>query len=279
MKRLHWIFGTAALALCLAGCDGDRKAARERLDKARTLYETGDFLGARSEIDSVRTLYPKEVDALREALTLSREVEMGEARRNIAYCDSLLPIKRKEAEELTKGFTFEKDSLYEEVGHYVWRGQTIERNLQRCYVRSRVSERGEMSLASVYYGGRAIDHTGIRLSLDDGQFSQTPNIPYDGGLNYRFKDMGATTEVVTYEGANGQQTIKFIYDNRDRRIRVEYTGGRPYVIYMADADKRAIAATYDLATVLSDVESMRRLKEKSEKQIVYLEAKLAEGMR
>ena len=253
MKRLHWIFGTAALALCLAGCDGDRKAARERLDKARTLYETGDFLGARSEIDSVRALYPKEVDALREALTLSREVEMGEARRNIAYCDSLLPIKRKEAEELTKGFTFEKDSLYEEVGHYVWRGQTIER--------------------------RAIDHTGIRLSLDDGQFSQTPNLPYDGGLNYRFKDMGATTEVVTYEGANGQQTIKFIYDNRDRRIRVEYTGGRPYVIYMADADKRAIAATYDLATVLSDVESMRRLKEKSEKQIVYLEAKLAEGMR
>ena len=107
MKRLHWIFGTAALALCLAGCDGDRKAARERLDKARTLYETGDFLGARSEIDSVRALYPKEVDALREALTLSREVEMGEARRNIAYCDSLLPIKRKEAEELTKGFTIE----------------------------------------------------------------------------------------------------------------------------------------------------------------------------
>lgn len=102
---------------------------------------------------------------------------------------------------MKKGFAFEKDSVYEEIGNYIWKQQTIERNVQRCYVRCGVNEEGEMYLASVYYGGRPIEHTGIKLSLKDGQFAETASIPYDGGLNYRFKDMGSTTEVVTYKGS------------------------------------------------------------------------------
>ena len=259
MRVKGWIFGVAALALVVCGCDGDGKAARARLDKAREMYAANDLFGAKNEIDSIRALYPKEVDVLRESLSLMREVELREAERNIAYCDSLLPIKEAEAAELTKGF---------------WKQQTIERNVQRCYIRCGVSEKGEMYLTSVYFGGHPIEHTGIRLSLKDGQFATTASIPFDGGLNYRFKDMGNTTEVVTYKGENGMEAIKFIYVNQKERIKVEYTGGKPYVIYIADGDKRAIAATYDLATVLSDVENMRTLKAKSEKKIAYLKAKL-----
>ena len=171
-----------------------------------------------------------------------RQVEVKEAERNIAFCDSLLPIKLEEVEGLKKGFAFEKDSVYEEIGNYIWKQQTIERNVQRCYVRCGVNEEGEMYLASVYYGGRPNEHTGIKLSLKDGQFAETASIPYDGGLNYRFKDMG----------------------------------GKPYIIYMADADKKAIVNTFNLATVLSDIKSMNTLKEKSEKKIAYLKNKLEE---
>ena len=205
-----------------------------------------------------------------------RQVEVKEAERNIAFCDSLLPIKLEEVEVLKKGFAFEKDSVYEEIGNYIWRQQTIERNVQRCYVRCGVNEEGEMYLASVYYGGRPIEHTGIKLSLKDGQFAETASIPYDGGLNYRFKDMGSTTEVVTYKGEHCVDAVKFIYDNEKERIKVEYTGGKPYIIYMADADKKAIVSTFNLATVLSDIKSMNTLKEKSEKKIAYLKNKLEE---
>ena len=197
MNRFLLISITLATAV-LTGCDGDRKAAQARLDKARAMYEKGEFFAAKNEIDSLRTFYPKEVGVLKEGLTLMRKVEISEAERNIAFCDSLLPIKQAELETLKKGFVFEKDSLYEEIGNYIWKQQTIERNVQRCYVRCGVSEEGEMYLASVYYGARPIEHTGIRLSLKDGQFATTASIPYDGGLNYRFKDMGNTTEVVTY---------------------------------------------------------------------------------
>lgn len=147
------------IAAILTGCNGDEKAAQARLDKARAMYENNEFFGAKNEIDSIRALYPKEVKVLKQGLTLMRQVEVKEAERNIAFCDSLLPIKLEEVEGLKKGFAFEKDSVYEEIGNYIWKQQTIERNVQRCYVRCGVNEEGEMYLASVYYGGRPIEHT------------------------------------------------------------------------------------------------------------------------
>ena len=122
------------IAAILTGCNGDE------------MYENNEFFGAKNEIDSIRTLYPKEVKVLKQGLTLMRQVEVKEAERNIAFCDSLLPIKLEEVEGLKKGFAFEKDSVYEEIGNYIWKQQTIERNVQRCYVRCGVNEEGEMYL-------------------------------------------------------------------------------------------------------------------------------------
>ena len=209
------------LATALAGCNNAAKQAQERLDKARAYYENNELFAARSEIDSLRAKFPKEFDALKGALTLMREIDLKEAERNIAYCDSLMPIRLHESDSLKAGFTFEKDTLYEEIGNYIWRQQTIERNVQRCYVR-------------------------------------------------HFKDMGNTTEVVTYKAEKGQDAIKFIYDNADKRIKIEYQGGKPYVIYMAEADKKALVATYNLATALSDIYQMTQEKRKALKRIAYL---------
>ena len=166
-----------ALALALTGCDNAKREAQERLEKARTYYENNDFFAARSEIDSLRAQYPKEIEALKEALTLMRQVDLKEAERNIAFCDSLMPIRLHEADSLKAGFTFEKDSAYEEIGNYIWKQQTIERNVQRCYVRCGVDENGEMYLASVYYGGHPIDHTSIKLS--------TPSLRRRGELSFQ----------------------------------------------------------------------------------------------
>ena len=258
------------LATALAGCNNAAKQAQERLDKARAYYENNELFAARSEIDSLRGKFPKEFDALKGALTLMREIDLKEAERNIAYCDSLMPIRLHESDSLKAGFTFEKDTLYEEIGNYIWRQQTIERNVQRCYVRCGVNENGEMYLASVYFGGKPIDHTSIKVSTPDGLFAETASIPYDGGANYHVKEKGNTTEVATYKAEKGQDAITFIYDNADKRIKIEYQGGKPYVIYMAEADKKALVATYNLATALSDIYQMTREKEKALKRIAYL---------
>ena len=274
MKNL--VIGITLASLVLTGCNNNEKAAQARLDNARSMYERSEFFAAKSEIDSIRILYPKEFDIIRKGLTLMRQVEQKEAERNLAFCDSLLPIKLQELDVLKKNFNLEKDSAYNEIGNYVSKQQTIEKNIQRCYIRSGVNEKGEMYLASVFYGGKPINHTGIKLTTKNDLFAETPAIPYDGGLNYHFKDMGSTTEVVTYIGEKCKDVVELIYNNPKERIRVEYTGGKSYVLYIADADKKAIAATYELAVVLSDIEKLTREKEKSIKKLAYLEKKLTE---
>lgn len=264
----------ALAALSLTACNKAEKEAQARLNNAKGMYERNEFFAAKSEIDSIRLLYPKEFKVLKEGLSLMRQVEMKEAERNIAYCDSLIPIKTEEAETLKKGFTFEKDSVYEEIGNYIWKQQTIERNVKRCYIRSGVNEKGEIYLASVFYGGAPINHTSLKVSTKDGQFAETAAIPYDGGVNYRFKDLGMTTEVVTYKGEKGIDAAKFIAANAKERIKAEYTGGKPYTIYIADGDKKAITATFELAIVLSDLENLQKEKEKATKRIAYLQSKL-----
>lgn len=271
----QYIFAGIITALALFGCNRETKQAQAQLNEARILMERLEFATAKARIDSLRANYPKEYGVLREGLTLMRLIEQKEAERNIAFIDSLLPIRQKEAEAAAKDFTFEKDSLYEDVGNYIWKQQTVERNLERCYIRSGVNEKGEPYLASVYYGASPLNHTGIRLTQGDS-FVETPSIPYDGGVNYRFANLGFTTEVVTYKGDNGIDAIKFIHANKDKRVRADYTGGKPYTAYIADGDKKAIAATYEFAAILSDINRMATEKEKAYKKLDYLKGKLNE---
>ncbi|MDR2680218.1 MAG: hypothetical protein LBC47_05345, partial [Tannerella sp.] len=180
-----------------------------------------------------------------------------------------------EAETLKKGFVFEKDTAYDDAGNYIRQAMTIERNVERSYIRCGVNEEGEMYMASVYFGSNPINHTGLKLSAKDGTVAETPSIPYDGGVNYRFKDMGNTTEVVTYKGEDCKSIAGFVYVTDEKeRIKVEYTGGKPFSLYLSDADKKNIKATYELAMVLSNINAMQKEKTRSEKRIKLIDGKL-----
>jgi len=260
--------------LLLAGC-GKTKEAQAHLAEAKHLYENQNFEAAKMMIDSIRINYPREIGVLKESLDLMRMVERSESERNIAYCDSLMPIKLEEAEKLKKGFILEKNAEYENIGNYIWQQQTVERNVERSYVRCGVDEKGEIYLTSVYFGSRVINHTGLKLSTSDGMYAETIPIPYDGGMNYRFKDLGNTTEVVTYKSEKCIDAVNFVCNVGEKtRIKAEYTGGVAFSLYLSENDKQAIKATFDLAAVLSDIEAMRMETEKSTKKIMYLDAKL-----
>ena len=273
MKRLIALI--IIILTALNSCNDQEKEARLRLNNAKDMFQRNELSSAKSELDSVRILFPKQLTVLRESLSLMRLIEKTEAERTIAFCDSLIPIRQKETEELRKDFVFEKDSTYEKIGTYIFKQQTIERNVRRCYIRSGVNELGEMYIASVYFGSTPINHTSIKLSTKDGLFAETASIPYDGGVNYRFRDEGYT-EIVNYKASFGEDVINFIYNNGKERIKVEYEGGKPFVIHIADGDKNAIIKTVDFSRVLSDIESMTQAKEKALRRLEYLNQKLKE---
>jgi len=273
-RKLKQLIAGIAVIVCITGC-GEKNEAQKMLDEAKYLFENQQFLEAKNLIDSINIRFAREVAVRKQTLTLMRMVERGESERNIIYCDSLLPIRLKEAEDLKKGFVFEKDTVYDVIGKYIWKTMTVERNTERSYIRCGVDEEGEMYIASVYFGSSPINHTGLTVNVNDGTYAKTPSIPYDGGVNYRFKDMGNTTEVVTYKGDNCKDIVSFmmVVDPKER-IKATYTGGKNYVLYLTEADKKAIQATYELAQVLSDITMMVKQKTKAEKKIILIDQKL-----
>jgi membrane-bound inhibitor of C-type lysozyme len=221
----------------LSACSGDKDKATAYLEKAQNLYETSEYMAANQLLDSIKILYPKEFEVQKQSLQLSRLTEIKIQERNLAFCDSMQIVRQAEFEAQKSGFLFEKNPEYDEIGKYFDKPQKLENKLQRSYIRSSVNELGEISLASVYYGGQAIHHSQLKVSKSDGDYTETQNIPFDGGLNYSFVDLGMTTEVVTYTNEKDNGVIQFIYDNQNSALKAEYLGGKKYSLTISQGDK------------------------------------------
>jgi hypothetical protein len=265
----------ALLAFLVLACNDQNKAARVYLERAKTQYDNKLYASAKLSIDSIKILYPKALEVQKESLQMLRQVELSEQERNLAYCDSMLIVRKSEAEKMKSDFLFEKDPEYDDVGKYILKQQKLENNLQKSYLRTWTSEFGDLFMASVYYGSGTLSHDRLKISNSDGNYSETNQVPYDGGLNYRFVDLGMTTEVVSYSINTDNGVIMFIYANRTQALKADYLGGRrKYSLTISRADKDALIKTVDLSIVLSDIEQLKKEKEKAQKRIEYLQTKL-----
>jgi len=273
-KKVYIIF----IALLLFACNSNKEKATVFLESAQKLYEQADYESAKNNLDSIKILYPKEFKIQKKGLMLRRYIEIKEQELKMVYFDSLLNVRVADAEKMKKNFIFEKNPEYDDLGKYIDKNQQLEDKLQSSYIRSNVNELGEMFLFSVYYGSRPIRHSRLKVSKPNGEYAETQNIPYDGGLNYSFVDGGMTTEVVTYSQGKDNGVIQFIYSNKDSAIKAEYLGKEKFTLTISSADKNVLMRTYDLSIVLSDIEKLKTEKEKCYVRMLYLESKLIENL-
>jgi hypothetical protein len=267
-------FGLLCVLFFAASCNYDKEKALNYIEKAQTLYDSAEYASAKQLLDSLKILYPNEFELQKQGLKLSRQIELKNQERNLAFCDSMLTVRQSQAEVMKSEFLFEKDPIYDERGKYVDRRQKLENNLQCSYIRCSVDELGEMSLVSVYYGSQAIHHSQLRVSKATGEYAETQVVPYDGGLNYSFVDFGMISEIVTYTQDKGESVIQFISNNKDVALKADYLGGKNYSISISQKNKNALAKTFDLSIVLSDIEKLKAEKRKAEKKSAYLQAKV-----
>ena len=260
--------------LLLFACDSNKKNATAYLENAQRLYEQGEYTLAKNNLDSIKELFPKELGIQKQGLILKRRIEIKEQKIYMIFCDSMLNICLSEVEKMKSGFVFEKKPEYDDMGKYIDKNQRLEAKLQNSYIRTNVNELGEIYLYSVYYGSRPIQHSKLKVSKLNGEYAETQNIPYDGGINYSFVDEGMTTEIVTYKQGKENGVIQFIYNNKDFALKAEYLGKEKYTFTISTADKNVLIKTFDFATVLSDIEKLKKEKEKSFLRIKYLESVL-----
>ena len=264
------------LLTCLCGalmaCGEVEKKAEAKLQAARKAFERGDYNEAKRQIDSIKVLYPKAFDTRRAGIALMQDVDLAEQEKTLTYLDSLMQQKEQELDQLRPRYTFEKDEEYQQIGNYLHPSQVIEKNLHRSFLRFMVNEQGIMNMTSIYCGPRNIHHTAVKVTAPDGSFAETPTAKDC----YETSDLGEQIEKADFKMGNDGNVMGFLYLNRDKEIRVDYLGERPYSFRMSAADRQAVAAVYELSQLLSSMSQIRKEQEEARLKKEFVTRKKAE---
>lgn len=271
MKKLA-TFAIAALLLASCGENIEDKATG-RLQLARQALDSGDFGESKLHIDSMRILYPKAFNARKEGIRLMQEVELAEQLHSLVYLESLLQEKEEAFNAIKGRFILEKDAEYQDVGNYFYPTQTVEKNLHRSFLRFQVSEKGEMVMTSIYCGAGNIHHIAVKVSAPDGSFAETPA----ANDSYETTDLGEKIEKADFKLGQDGNVMGFIYLNSDKNIKVEYLGERKYNTTMTANDRKALVELYELAQVLSSIETIQGEINEANLKIGFVKRKMEEN--
>ena len=272
MKIMKKAVFLACLCCTLFSCSNVEKKAGEKLRAAREAFQRGDYSEAKIQIDSIKILYPKAFETRREGIGLMQQVELKEQEKTLVYLDSMLQDKQKEVDALKKNYTFEKDAEYQRTGNYLHPSQVIEKNLHRSYLRFQVDETGVMSMTSIYCGPHNIHHLAVKVTAPDGSFAETPA----SKDSYETTDLGEKIEKADYKLGEDGKVIAFLNLNKDKNIRVNYLGERSYATVMTPNDRKAVAAVYELAQLLSSITEIKREMEEANLKIEFVKRKIQE---
>ena len=260
------------MVLFLVSCGQEEKKASELLGRAEASFRSANYSEAKLQIDSIRNLYPKVFDVRKKAIKLMQQVELEEQNVSLAYLDSMMSVKQSVLDSMKVRFVLEKDTAYQEIGNYFYPSQVVEKNIGRTFLRACVSERGEMSLTSIYCAGGKLNHTSVKVSSTDA-FAQTPPSPD----MYVTTDLGRTIEKADYKSSADGGVIGFIIANKDAKsLKLEFIGDRTYRTVMYSPDIKAIVEVSRLAQVLASMEEIRKEQKEANLKIQFLKKKIAE---
>lgn len=266
--------GLLMMCLCctLFSCNDTEKKAEEKLQAARHAFEQGSYNEAKILIDSIKTLYPKAFDVRRAGIGLMQEIELKEQERSLVYLDSMLQTKQQVFDAIKSKYVFEKDAEYQNIGHYLHPSQIIEKNLHRSFLRFQVDENGIMSMTSIYCGFRNIHHIAVKVIAPDGSFAETPA----SKDSYETTDLGEKIEKADYKMGEDGNVMGFLYLNKDKNIKIQYQGERPYSTAMSPIDRQALADVYELAQLLSSISEIKKNMEEANLKIGFVKRKMEE---
>lgn len=262
----------ACLCCTLFSCEDVEKKAGEKLQAAREAFELGNYNEAKILIDSIKMLYPKAFETRRAGIGLMQEVELKEQEKSLVYLDSMLQAKQKDFDAIKGKYTFEKDAEYQNIGNYLHPSQVIEKNLHRSFLRFQVDENGVMSMTSIYCGAHNIHHVAVKVTTPDGSFAETPAAKD----SYETTDLGEKIEKADFKLGEDGNVMGFLYLNKDKNIKVNYQGERPYSITMTAADRQALASVYELAQLLSSMTEIKKNMEEANLKIEFVKKKMEE---
>ena len=269
MKKL---ISLVCLSCILIGCNNVEKKAAVKLQAAQEAFEQGNYNEAKTQLDSIKILYPKAFETRRAGNALMYDVELAEQQKTVRYLDSLLQQKEAEFNAYKKRLTFEKDAAYQEIGDYIHPSQVIEENTNRSFLRFMADETGVLKMTSIYCGAQHIHHNAVKVIAPDGSYVQTPT----SKDSYETSNLGKKIEKADFKKENDGGVMEFIYNNRNKALKVSYIGEKPYTTAMSATDRQALTAVHEAAQQLSAISEIKKNIEAAQLKITFIEKKKAQ---
>ena len=266
-----WRFQLVLIVMVLvtSSCNSKIKKAKHYLNLAEKAYAEGQYERAKSNIDSIKMAHPKAFTEIRAGFDLLQQVRKAENKRNIAYIDSMIDASISKFRELKENFDFVRDVNYQEFGNYIPKLTPSGKTLEQTTLRSGVSEKGILFLESVISGVN-LNHHKIKVSIPDGSYAESLTVTADG-LNYTFKTLNKTYEIVRFFGNDENGIAEFIYTFQDAPITLAFIGKRTYTTSLSKTEKRAVGQSFELSRTLNELEDLKYEKGKTEALLRYLE--------
>ena len=258
-----------AMMLVATSCKSNTKKAKDYLNIAEQALLENNYEAAKSHIDSIKILFPKSFDEIRAGFDLMQKVRKAENKRNIAFIDSMIEASILKIKEQRTNFNFVRDKNYQEFGNYIPKLTPSSTTLEQNTLRSGVSEKGILYLESVL-SGLNLNHSKIKASIPDGSYAESLTVTADG-LNYKFKTLNKTYEIVRFFGNDENGVAEFIYTFQDRPITINYIGRKSYSKALSNNEKKAIAQAFEFSKSILEIEKLKYEKGKSEALLRYLE--------
>ena len=269
MKKYSFL---VILALLFTACgESVEEQAQRYIDRANQAFQTENYSEAKQLIDSVKILFPKAFEARKQGIKLMLQVEEAEQLRTIEYENSMIATCNEKIEPLKKRFKFEKDEKYQDLGLYVVASQVPEKNVGVNYLRGQVDELGRLVIISTYSASSYMHHRSVRVVCGD-VYAESP-VSDDF---YEFKDLGICYEKCNLKFGQDGGVAAFIAMNKERNIQVilKAADGKTYKYSMRLADREAIAALYELSTLITELEDHKKIKEEAVRRLQFTHTKM-----
>lgn len=265
---------SAGVMLLLSACESEEtKGANTMLDTANQYYQEEAYDEALQLLDSLNKVYPKEVEAREQALALSREIRLARSRR-----DSLEIVPRMEAliqytDSLYHEFTVvEAPSMPDETIIRYKGYNPASANPKGSFLDCYVDYDGTLELIAATSGTSTQGIAYIQVSENVGNtFVSSDTLVYDGGLNYRFQDLGHHYERLTFTGEKAIRVASFISNAPEHAtLRVTFgleNGKKGRAFNLDKRTREAISKSYYYAKGLQDVSELQRELETHNRRI------------
>ena len=265
MKKRYFIPFFLLSALLLSSCEKSvEEPARVLLEKARSLYDAGNYNSAKLTIDSMGISYPKAYKTRREGEVLRRQIMLDEKRRDVQYFTALYDSLIVQRDEMVKSYTLNKKSKYQDEGFYFVPSQAMGANPFNTFLRAIVKESGDVYLISLYRGTK-IGHNTVKVSSGDSFVICDKPL-----LSRSYKEYGVYNERRDYKYGNDGGIMDFIA-TADGPIKVELLGGtEKYRYTLRNEDAVAVRQILELSVLLKAVQETSVMRDEAQRALDFL---------